>query len=75
LDGKWVSGIFDRVVIQRAPDGSITSAVIYDFKTDHGTPAEIEERYAGQMSVYRQAVSKLLGLDQDSVTSQILRVR
>lgn len=75
LEGKWVSGIFDRVVTQRASNDSFTSAIIYDFKTDHGTTAEIEERYAGQMSVYRQAVSKLLGLSQDSVASQILRVR
>ena len=75
LEGKWVSGIFDRVVIHRASKGSFASAVIYDFKTDHGTRSEIEERYAGQMSVYREAVGKLLGLGQDSVTSQILHVR
>jgi ATP-dependent exoDNAse (exonuclease V) beta subunit len=75
LEGKWVSGVFDRVLVYFSNVGEPASAIIYDFKTDHGSPAEIEERYAGQMSVYRQAVSKLLGLSQDSVTSQILCVR
>ena len=75
LDGQWVSGVFDRVVVHRSNEGSPTSAIIYDFKTDHGSPAEIEERYAGQMEVYCKAVCHLLGLSTDCVKSRILCLR
>ena len=51
------------------------SAIIQDFKIDHGNPAEIEDRYAGQMEIYRKAVSARLQLAPDGVKSQILCVR
>ena len=52
----------------------IPSAIIHDFKLDHGSPADIKERYASQMLVYRQAVCNLLGLSEEFVKSQILCV-
>lgn len=75
LDGQWVSGVFDRVLIHRSQDGKPASAVIYDFKTDYGSASEIEERYASQMEVYRKATCVLLGLSEDHVKSQILGIR
>jgi ATP-dependent exoDNAse (exonuclease V) beta subunit len=75
LDGQWVSGVFDRVAIELSADGSPASATIYDFKTDHGTDSEIEERYRGQMEAYRAAASKLLRLPVESIKASIVRVR
>lgn len=75
LDGKWVSGIFDRVVVLRTPEGLARSATIYDFKTDHGLVSEIERRHASQMDTYRQAVSQLLRLSPDRVTSRLVLLR
>jgi ATP-dependent exoDNAse (exonuclease V) beta subunit len=75
LDGQWVSGIFDRVVIHYSIDGNPRSATVYDFKSDHGSLAEIEERYAGQMATYRKAISALLPIDSEEVTSKIVRLR
>jgi hypothetical protein len=75
LDGQWVSGVFDRVLVYLSEAGEPTSAIIYDFKTDHGSPAAIEERYAGQMEVYCKAICALLRLSPDCVKSQILCVR
>ena len=75
MDGEWVSGIFDRVVIHCSTEGQPVSATIYDFKTDHGTDTEIEERYFGQMAVYRQAVCKLLAIPSESVSTKIVRIR
>jgi ATP-dependent exoDNAse (exonuclease V) beta subunit len=75
LDGQWVSGVFDRVLVHLSEVGEPTSAIIYDFKTDHGSPAEIEERYTGQMEVYCKAICALLRLSPDCVKSQILCVR
>jgi ATP-dependent exoDNAse (exonuclease V) beta subunit len=75
LDGQWVSGVFDRVLVYLSEVGKPTSAIIYDFKTDHGSSAEIEERYAGQMENYRQAVCKLLAIPSESVSTKIVRIR
>lgn len=75
LDGQWISGVFDRVLVYLSEVGEPTSAIIYDFKTDHGTATEIEERYEGQMEIYRKALCRLLGLSNEQVKSQILRVR
>ena len=75
IDGQWISGVFDRVLIQNSQQGDPESAIIYDFKTDHASEEEIEMRYAGQMQVYRKALAQLLGLDEGSVISKILRVR
>jgi ATP-dependent exoDNAse (exonuclease V) beta subunit len=57
LDGKWVSGIFDRVVIRP------TGAVLLEFKTDNAPPARVLERHRPQLDLYRAALAQLLGLD------------
>jgi ATP-dependent helicase/nuclease subunit A len=75
LEGQWVSGIFDRVIIQKNAEGSSVSAIIYDFKTDHGTDSEIEDRYRSQMEAYRQAASILLTLPTSHLTTQLIRLR
>jgi ATP-dependent exoDNAse (exonuclease V) beta subunit len=75
IEGKWISGVFDRVLVHLSTNGTPTFAVVYDFKTDHGTADEIENRYAGQMEVYRKSIGQLLSLDESTVSSKILRVR
>ncbi len=75
VEGQWISGVFDRVLVHHSATGAPTSAIVYDFKTDHGSAAEIELRYEGQMEVYRKAAALLLGLDASCVTSKILRIR
>ncbi len=75
LDNKWVSGVFDRVLILRSDRDEPISAIIYDFKTDHGSAEDIEARYAGQMDIYCRAAAQILGLNQNSVKSSLLCVR
>jgi len=75
LDGQWISGVFDRVMVHQSPDSRPISAIVYDFKTDQGNPVDIEARYEGQMKIYRQAACKLLSLTEAQVKSQILCVR
>jgi ATP-dependent helicase/nuclease subunit A len=65
LDGAWITGIFDRVVVMRDPAGRAVAATIYDFKTDRLDAGGVEKtvgRYAGQLEIYRQAVARLTGL-------------
>ena len=72
LDGQWISGVFDRVIIFRNDAGEARCAAIYDFKTDEG---EIAETYRGQMSLYRKSLSFLLGLPEEKITSSLIAVR
>ncbi|MEX1114424.1 MAG: 3'-5' exonuclease, partial [Akkermansiaceae bacterium] len=68
IDGRPLSGIFDRVHIKSDSDGQPTAAQIYDFKTDH-TDVDLSKKYHDQLESYRQAASKLLGLQLDQVTA------
>jgi ATP-dependent exoDNAse (exonuclease V) beta subunit len=66
LDGKWVSGVFDRVVIRSA------GAMLIEFKTDNAPPERVLERHRPQLELYRAALAKLLGLD--SVRAVLIHV-
>ena len=74
IDGRAVSGIFDRVHLELGKDGQAASAQIYDFKTDKGN-VDLLERYNDQLDAYRQAAALLLGISPDKVETRPLRVR
>ncbi len=75
LDGRWISGIFDRVHVFLSPAGAPVSATVYDFKTDRTTPVKIEVRYAEQMAAYRKAAAALLGLQEAQITVRTVPIR
>jgi ATP-dependent exoDNAse (exonuclease V) beta subunit len=75
LDGEWVGGIFDRVVMKIGEADRPTSAVIYDFKTDQATCSEIEIRYAEQMKTYRRALCAITGLAFEAVEVRLVGIR
>jgi ATP-dependent helicase/nuclease subunit A len=63
-DGKWLSGVVDRLHVHRGPDGRVESVDVIDFKTDEVSRAEeLLERYAGQMDAYREVVRRVFGTD------------
>jgi ATP-dependent helicase/nuclease subunit A len=74
LDGMWLSGVFDRVVIDTTPTGTPVSARVYDFKTDESVRGA-GERHARQMNFYRLAAAQLLGLPRTAVTCRLVLVR
>ena len=74
VDGRAVSGVFDRVHVELGKDRKATSAQIYDFKTDKGN-VDLLERYNDQLDAYRQAAALLLGISADKVEARPLRVR
>jgi len=70
LDGAWITGVFDRVVLTRDADGRAVSATIYDFKTDRvGTDDgdRLLVRYTAQLTIYRRAAAWLSGLPETQV--------
>jgi hypothetical protein len=70
LDGAWITGIFDRVVLTHDVHGSVVAATVYDFKTDRtdgDDAAPLTMRYGGQLAIYRKAAARLTGLPEDRV--------
>jgi ATP-dependent helicase/nuclease subunit A len=70
IDGIWITGVFDRVVLERGDDGRLLAATVYDFKTDRVPGNEgnnLSDRYAGQMGIYRQAAARLADLPEVKV--------
>jgi len=76
IDGAWVSGVFDRVVVRRGPDGRAEAATVFDFKTDRvrevRDPDEIRRHYADQLAIYRRAAARLAGLPEAAVQCRLV---
>ncbi len=79
MAGEWISGVFDRVIVERDSEGRATSAWIVDFKTDEvSSEAAIQEKtagYAPQLALYRRAVARLTGAPMDQIRTSLLLVR
>jgi len=79
LDEEWLSGTFDRVVIEREADGSATAATILDFKTDRvETEEEIAAsvaKYRPQLETYREVLQRMIGLPAAAIRCQLLFTR
>lgn len=73
---RLVSGVLDRVTLHINDDGKPLRADILDYKTDEvGQPGALEtavDVYRPQLVLYRDAVSRLLGLPRKQVSASIL---
>jgi ATP-dependent exoDNAse (exonuclease V) beta subunit len=74
IDGKWVSGCFDRVHVLKE-NGCPVEARIYDYKTNRSTPEAIAREYQPQMDQYCKAASILLGIGINKVSARTVPVR
>ena len=73
----WVSGVFDRVVIERDAAGTCRRATLYDFKTDRVGPRPSDlkaavRRYRDQIAGYRAALEKLCALGPSDVAARLV---
>jgi ATP-dependent exoDNAse (exonuclease V) beta subunit len=79
LDGEWISGVVDRVVLERGVDGRARRATEYDFKTDRVEPgADLHAaaaRHAAQCEIYRRAVATLAQLAPAAVGCEVVFTR
>jgi ATP-dependent exoDNAse (exonuclease V) beta subunit len=77
--GDWVSGVFDRVVLERDADGQFVRGQILDFKTDEAPDeAALQEKaagYAPQLALYRRAVARLTGLAETQISTSLVFLR
>lgn len=74
IDGRVVSGIFDRVHIIRGEDGKPLQAQVYDFKTDRN-PSDLREKYDKQLKDYAHAAANLLGISHGKVQAYPVAIR
>ncbi|HMP89783.1 MAG TPA: UvrD-helicase domain-containing protein [Kiritimatiellia bacterium] len=76
MDGKWTSGVFDRVVIERGSDGGAIRAQIIDYKTNRlEKPEQIEEltkHYQPQLESYRDVLCRLINLSPKKVALKLV---
>jgi ATP-dependent exoDNAse (exonuclease V) beta subunit len=72
VDGAWVSGVLDRVVVRRVPGGRI-EAEVFDFKTERTVDVdELRRRHAGQLRWYTAVVGRLLGVEPEAVRAYVV---
>ncbi len=73
LDGAWVSGVIDRLVVECDAEGKVLNAAIIDFKTDKVEDAdELAVRYADQLDRYRKMIRQTYSLSEENVYALIL---
>jgi ATP-dependent helicase/nuclease subunit A len=76
LDDRWLTGVFDRVIIVRDEGGKALSATVVDFKSDEVVFAlEVPgraEKHRGQMLLYRDALSRILQIAPNQITLRLL---
>jgi len=79
LDGAWVTGVFDRVVVERDGAGRIVAATVVDFKTDRVSDAAAiamaVARHSSQLNLYRRVVAALTGLTVKQVSCELVFTR
>lgn len=76
LDDAWITGVFDRVMIERDTTGRVLRATVFDFKTDRvegeaGINAAVA-RHTAQLQLYRRVVAILVGVPPETVSAEIV---
>ena len=64
IDGRWMSGVVDRMHVFRDEAGVVTRVEVYDFKTDRvETAEELDAVYGEQMEAYRKAMAAVFDVE------------
>jgi len=76
MDGQWISGKIDRLVLHLGDGGRVTSADLIDYKTDRladaATLPTATARHHPQLEIYRAGVARLYGLPPASVRPRLV---
>ena len=68
IEGIWVSGVIDRLLLDCDDNGMVQNAVVLDMKTDSVEDgAELVERYSAQLERYRQMIMDIYQLPKEKV--------
>ena len=76
LEGKWVTGVFDRVVIERDTSGRAVRATVFDFKTDRvaddSEVAAALARHEAQLNLYRRVAAVFAQLGDERTACELV---
>jgi ATP-dependent exoDNAse (exonuclease V) beta subunit len=76
LDGVWLTGVFDRVVLENDSAGRAQRAFVYDFKTDRvqsdADIARAQATHGRQFDLYRRVAAILTSLPPSSVAGGLV---
>jgi len=79
IDAAWISGAFDRVIVETDERGKIRAATVFDFKTDRVAAGDslrtLAEVHENQLAIYRRAVAMLTGLAEAQVKTELVFTR
>lgn len=70
LDGKWISGVIDRLHVHRE-GAKISRIEVIDFKCE-GLPGKVD--HGDQLTVYHQAIAKIFDVPEGMVTVYVTNV-
>ena len=72
VDGRWLSGVIDRLHVYR-DGGSVVKIEVIDFKSDADAGAQVLlARYVDQMKSYRRAVSTIFEIEESVIDCFLL---
>ncbi len=79
LNGEWISGQFDRVVIIKDKSGKPSCATILDFKSDKLKSQkeiidEVEE-HRPQLLLYKKSLASLIKIPESQISLQLALIR
>ena len=76
LEGKWVTGQFDRVTVLKNEAGKPVEAVILDYKSNRIDSKEhlmeTAEEYRSQLALYSRALSRILKISEKKISRRLL---
>ncbi len=76
LDEVWVTGVFDRVMVERDGLGRVEKVTVFDFKTDRiGSETGLLEginRHAGQLNLYRRVAAAFTRVPVGSIACELV---
>lgn len=79
LNNTWISGCFDRVVIEYNRDDAPVAAEIIDYKTSIiGNQQDLikkSQSYANQLQIYRQALARMIDLPEEKIRTLLIFTR
>jgi ATP-dependent exoDNAse (exonuclease V) beta subunit len=78
LDGAWISGVFDRVVLERDSNNRVQWVTVFDFKTDQIAEGDLNDavrRHAAQLNLYRRVAAVFAEVPVDAVTCELVFTR
>ena len=65
VDGRWMSGVIDRMLVVKDPSGKALRISIYDFKTDRvEIGEELRNAYREQMEAYVRAMTTVFDCEE-----------